>query len=99
MVWPLESFKRLYQTVGYIVVSGDPDECFFDYRFPKEKSRNLYSYQKKIIPSTFSGTFFKRFKICYESNALLPDRSNVYFFLPSTTNCIKKIYRYLGKNF
>lgn len=99
MAWPLDSFKERYQTVSYILVRGDPDECFFYCRFPKEKSKNLYSYQKKIIPSAFSGAFFKRFKICYESNTLPPDRSNVYFFLPFTTNCYKKIYRYLGKNF
>ena len=90
------NFQGFYETIGYITVRGDPEEYFFDYGFCKEKSKFLFSYHKKITPSSFGGTFFDRYKISYESKALPADRSNIYFFLPSTTDRIEKINRYFG---
>ena len=88
------NFKGLYETLGYIVVRGDPDACSLDYGFSKENSKVLCSYQKGINPSDFRGTFFNSFKFRHESNALLLYISVVYFFLPSTTDRIEKINRY-----
>ena len=64
--------------------------------FVSETLKILYSYHKRIIASSFSGTFFNRYKISYESGALSSESSNVYFFLPSTNDRSENINRYLG---
>ena len=74
-------FLGLYESIGYLFVRGDHEEQFLDYGFCKENSKILYSYHKRIIPSSFSDTFFNRRKISYESGALSSESSNVYFFL------------------
>ena len=88
-------FLGLYESIGYITVRGDYEEHFFDYGFCKEKSKLLYSYHKTVISSSFSGTFFNRHKISYESGSLPTDSSNIYFLLPSTTDQVKKINSHL----
>ena len=46
-------FLGLYETVGLIVVRGDDDEVFFNYGFDNDKSKVLYSYQKRRIQILF----------------------------------------------
>ena len=48
------------------------------------------------IPTRFSGTIFHRHWIQFESGALNTEFSNIYFFLPSTTDQIKDINRYMA---
>lgn len=43
----MDNFRGLYETLGYIVVRGDPEEHFLDYGFCKQNSKILYSCQKK----------------------------------------------------
>ena len=64
--------------------------------FCKEKSELLYSYHKIVNYSSFSGTFFNKHKTSYESGSLPTDSSNIYFFLPSTTDRVEKINSHLG---
>lgn len=56
-------FQGLYETLGYLMVRGDGDKHFIDYGFCKQNSKILYSHHKKRMPSSFSGTFFKRHRI------------------------------------
>ena len=51
---------------------------------------------KKRIPSLFSGTFFNRHKLQFESGGLQTTYSNVYYFVPSTTDRSEEVNRYLG---
>ena len=51
---------------------------------------------KKRIPSLFSGTFFNRHKLRFESGGLQTTYSNVYYFVPSTTDRSEEVNRYLG---
>ena len=88
-------FLDLYESLGFIVVRGDPDNHFLDYGFGKENSKILYSYHKIRIPSLFSGTFFTRDKLQFESGGLQTLYSNVYYFLPSATGRSKEINRHL----
>ena len=46
--------------------------------------------------NSFSGTMFNRHRIQFESGALNTDSSNIYFFLPSTTNKVEDINKYMG---
>ena len=39
-------FKGLYETIGYLIVGGSPEEVFFNYGYDKEKSKVL-SLQKE----------------------------------------------------
>ena len=80
------NFLELYETLGYIVVRGDKEEHFLDYRFCKQNSKIWYSYHKKRIPSSFSGTFFNLHKIMFETGRLQTIFSNIFCFLPSTTD-------------
>ena len=48
------------------------------------------------MPNGFSGTFFNPHRIQYESDALQTKFLNIYYFLPSTTDKIEEINRYMG---
>ena len=90
-------FLGLVETLCYLTVLGDERECFFDYGFSKENSKILYSTRKMKIPNSFSATIFNRHRIQYEDGALSgTDFSKIFFFLPSTTDRIKTINRYLN---
>ena len=90
------TFQGLYETLGYIMVRGDPQEHFLDYEYNKQNSKILHSHYKKRIPNSFSGTFFNRHRIQYESGALQTTYSNVYYFLLSTTDRGEEINRHMG---
>ena len=70
---------------------GDTDEHFLDYSYCKKSSKILYSYHKRKIPSLFSGTFLNKHKLEFESDTLQTPFSNVYYFLPSTTDRSKEV--------
>ena len=89
------TFQGLYERLGYIMVRGDPQEHFLDYRYSKQNSKALHSHYEKRIPSSFSGTFFNRHGIQYESGALQTTYSNVYYFLPSTTDKVEEINKHM----
>ena len=63
------AFLGLYETVGYIMVRGDPQEHFLDYGFCQKKSKILHFHYKKHTPNSFSGTFFNCHIVQYESGA------------------------------
>ena len=87
----------LVETLGYLTVRVDDRECFFDYGYNKENSKVLYSTHKMKIPNSFSSTIFNRDRIQYESGALLyMNSSKIFFFLPSTTDRIEGINKYMG---
>ena len=48
------------------------------------------------MPSSFSGTFFNRNKLQFESGGLQTPYSNVYYFLPLTTDRSEETNSYLG---
>ena len=56
----------------------------------------MYSSHKIKIPNSFSATIFNRHRIQYESSSLDTEFSNVFFFLPSTTDRIEEINRYVN---
>ena len=73
-------FLGLYETVRLVVVRGDDDEVFFNYVFDKDKSKVLYSYQKRRN-KILSGTMFKSHKDQIESDELKSGYSDLFFFL------------------
>ena len=85
------TFLGLYETLGYIMVRGDADEHFLDYGYSKKDSKILHSFHKKRMPNSFSGTFFNRHRIQYESGALQTDFSQIFYFLPSITDRVEEI--------
>ena len=90
-------FLGLYETLGYVMVRGDPQEHFLDYGFCKKNSKILHSHYKKRILSSFSGTFFNRHRIQHESGSFQGlTFSNTYCFLPSTTYRVEEINRHVG---
>ena len=49
------------------------------------------------VPTSFSTTIFNRYRIQYDPSAFAEiDSSNIFFFLPSTVDCIEEINKYLG---
>ena len=48
------------------------------------------------MPYIFSGTFFNRHRIQYESGALQTKFSQIYYFLPSITDLVEEINRHMG---
>ena len=83
----------LVETLGYLTVRGDMAETFFDYGYSKNNSKVLYSIQKMKIPSSFSGTMFRKHNMQHESGALSDtDFSQIYFFLPATTDVNQNLH-------
>ena len=66
-------FLGIYETVGFMVVRGSPEEVFFNYGYDKEKSNVLYAYYRRRISNFFSGTMIER----GEADA---EFSNIFFF-------------------
>ena len=90
-------FLGLVQTLDYLTVHGDDQECFFDYGFSKESSKVVYSTRKMKISNSFSSTIFNRYRIQFEAGALSETEfSNVFFFLPSTTDRVEEINKYMN---
>ena len=89
-------FLCYYETIGYLVVRGSPEEVFFNYGFDKEKSKILYSTYCKRMSSSFSRTAFNRHKSMIESEEVEGDFSNIYFFLPAITDRSEDINQYLN---
>ena len=89
-------FQGLYETIGYIMVRGDTDEHFLDYGYLKQNSKFLHSFCKKCMPNSFSGTFFNRHWIQYESGALDTRSSEIFHFLLSITDRVEDINRHKG---
>ena len=88
-------FKGLYETIGYLVVKGSPEEVSFNYRFDCEKSKVLYLHYRKRIPNSFTRTIFNRHRTMIESGVVDGDFSNIYFFLPVITDRSEEINQYL----
>ena len=84
-----------YDTLTCITVRGI-DEYFLVDGYSKKDSKILHSFHKKRMLSSFSGTFFKRQCIQYESRALDTDLSEIFYFLPSTMDRMEDINRNMG---
>ena len=87
---------RFHETLGYLMVRGDSNKCFLDYGYSKKNSKNLHFYHRKRMPNSFSGTFFNRHRVQYESGALNTSFSKIYLFLPSITDRIEDVNRHMG---
>ena len=84
-------FLGIYETVGFLVLHGDPFEVFPSYKFHPEKSKVLYSIFRKKIPSCFSGTMFKRHKLLVEPGEVDLNMYQLFFYLPSITDRSEEI--------
>ena len=51
-----------------------------------ENSKILYSYYKRRIPNSFSGTPFNRHCLLFKTGQLQTEFSSLYYFLPSITD-------------
>ena len=73
----------LYETLRFIAVTGKPEDYFLGYGYCKQNSKILYSYYKKRISSSFSGTFFNRHKLQFESKSIIsnPVQMSIIFCL------------------
>ena len=74
-------FLRLYETVRFLVVRGDPFEVFLSYGYDVKESKVLYSSFKCKIPSSFRGTLFNSHIKLIESSGDL--EMSQLFFSPS----------------
>ena len=88
-------FLGIYETIGFLVVRGDPFEDFLNYGYDKERSKVLYSTFRKKIPNSFSGTMFNRHKILAECGEIDKEMSEMFFYLPYITNRSEEINQYL----
>ena len=75
-------FLGFYETIGFMVVRGSPEEILFSYGYNKDKSKILYSYYRRRILNSFSGTIFNRHRVMIETGEIDSDFSKIYFFLP-----------------
>ena len=69
---------------------------FYYYGYSKQNSKILHSYHRKRMSNSFSGTFFNRHRIQYESGALNAEFSKKFVFLPPITDRIENVNRYMG---
>ena len=78
-------FLGLYETIGFLVVRGDPFEVFLSYRYDAVKSKVLYSNYKQKILSSFSGTLFTRHIKMIEGFDELEMSQLFFFYHPQWT--------------
>ena len=88
-------FLGISETIGFLVVRGDPFEVFLNYGYNLEKSKILYSTFRKKNPSSFCGTMFNRQKQLVESGEVDLKMSQLLFYLPSITDRSEEINQYL----
>ena len=89
-------FLGLHETLGYLTVRGDADQCFFDYGSSKQNFKILHSFHRKRMPNNFSGTLFNRHRTQYESRGLNTKFSRFYLLLLSITDRTEDINRHMG---
>ena len=89
-------FLGLEYCIALITVRDDPDEQFFDNGYLKSESKNLCCTVKNKIPSSFKATCFGFLKNQFEGEVLIEqDRSEVFFYLPSTVDRCEEINKYM----
>ena len=88
-------FQGSYEYLDYIMVCGDVDEHFLDYGYSKQNPKILYSFHKKRVPNSFSGTFINRHRVQCESGAFQTKFSRIHNFLPSITDRVEEINRHM----
>ena len=89
-------FLSIYETIGFLVLRGDPFEAFLSYGYDPSKSKVLYLNFRRKIPISSSGTMFNRHKVIVESAVVNLDMSRLlFFFLPSITDRSEEIKEYL----
>lgn len=90
------TFQGLYETIRYIMVRSNADEHFLDYGYSKQNSKILHSFHKRRMPNSFSGIFFNRHRIQYESRAIDTKFSKMFYFRLSITDRVEDIKRHMG---
>ena len=74
---------------------GDAQERFFSYGYSKEKSALLYCSMKAPLPNTFSSTCFQKHKeLLLDQNELGVKQSDIFFFLPATSDRNEEILQW-----
>ena len=89
-------FRGVKKWLAYIMVRGDSDEIFFLYCHEKERSQIMYSSFKHPIPNIFQDTAFKKHTQILIKEKAIADSSKLFFFLPSITDCKKKINKFFN---
>ena len=79
-------FRGVKKWLVYIMVRGDSDETFPSYGYDQERSKIMYSSFKHPLPNIFQGTLFKKHTKILINEKQTEDFSNLFFFLPSTTD-------------
>ena len=72
-------FKRLYETVGFLVVRDSPEEVFLNYSFDEKKLKILYSHYRRKIPNSFSRTIFYRLRTMIGSREVEGESLKIFF--------------------
>ena len=63
--------------------------------FDPEKSKIMYSWFRKKIPSSFCGTMFNRHKQIIDSGEVNQKMSKMYFYFPCITDRSEEVNQYL----
>ena len=79
---------------NYIVLRGDPDGMIFRYDFNPETSKVLFSSSKERRPTAFTCTTFRKHYEKIVDERYTRKSSNVFFYLPSTTDRKESINQY-----
>lgn len=89
------TFQGLYETIRYIMVRSNGDDHFLDYGYLKQDSKLLHSFHKKRMTNSFSGIFFNRHRIQYESRAIDTKFSKTFYFRLSITDRVEDVKRHM----
>ena len=89
-------FQKLYKTIGLIIIRGDDDEMFSNYGYEKQKSKLLYSVQRRCISNSFSRTLFNKHREAIACGEMKDKFSKLFFFLSSVTDRSEEVNQYLN---
>lgn len=89
-------FRGIRKGLGFIMVREDPDEVFYSYGFDEERSKVLYSSLKQLLPKIFQGAAFEKHITMLTEEKQIQEKSQIFFFLPSTTDHKEKLSKFFG---
>ena len=91
-----DDFLGLYETVSFLVVRGDEEGHFLNYKYDDNKSKLLYSFYKRRITNLFREMMFKRNRIMFDGVESNTNFSKISFSLPSNMDKSEEINQYMN---
>ena len=91
-----DHFRGVKKWLAFTMIRGEQDEVFYFYGYDEERSKILYSSFNYPLPNIFQGTAFKKHAKLLIKEKKTQEESDIFFFLPFTTDHKEKTNNFFG---